>query len=272
MNTFNAITTVVFDLILAPFGHGLAAFDLVLWSLLTGIVALVVYKYASNQKGIERAKDQIKMHLLEIRLWRNDIVVVFTSTLKILGKNAVYLGHNLSPMVILMVPFLAILCQLEANYAFDPAPVGSVELLTVELADDANLKATDVEVELPEGVVLDAPPVRTADGEVFYRLRAETAGDHVITLRAKDEVFTKGWAVGGAARKVPVMRTRTWDGFLYPGEEGIPSGSAFHHVAIAYPVRSLPYMPDGETGIIGVFLVLSLLAGVAFKDVLGVTF
>ena len=271
MNLFNAITTAIFDVLLAPFGHGAAGFDLLVWPVLCGIVALVVYKYASNQKGIERAKDQIKMHLLEIRLWRHDLGIVVAATAKILLKNSFYVGHNLLPMVIMMVPFLTILVQLEANYAFAPAEPGSVELLHVTLADDAQVKPTEVKLELPDGVVLDAPPVRTANGEIFWRLKAKTAGDHLLTLRAGDEVLEKGWAVGGKVRKVPIMRTRSWDALLYPGEAGISSGSAFYAAEIKYPVRSLPYLPDGELGVLAWFFVVSLVAGFALKDVFGVT-
>ena len=31
MQTFNQIASVVFDVFLAPFGHGFAAFDLLVW-------------------------------------------------------------------------------------------------------------------------------------------------------------------------------------------------------------------------------------------------
>ena len=72
MNTFNAVTSAIFDVLLAPWGHGLVALDLVLWSLFAGVGALCIYKLVSNQKGIARAKDRVKMHLMEIRLWRSD--------------------------------------------------------------------------------------------------------------------------------------------------------------------------------------------------------
>ena len=121
------------------------------------------------------------------------------------------------------------------------------------------------------GVALDAPPVRTPDGEVFWRLRAETAGDHVLTLRAGDAVLEKGWAVGGKARKVPIKRTKSWDALLYPGEAGIDSSSPFYTVALHYPERRLPWLPDGELGVLLWFFALSLVAGFALKDVFGVT-
>lgn len=272
MNTFNAICSAIFDVILAPFGHGPAWFDLLFWPILCGIGALVVYKYASNQKGIKRAKDQIKMHMLEIRLFRHDLISVVLSTVKIFLKNFIYVGHNMVPMAVMIVPMLVVLVQLEANYAFAPAQVGDVELLQVELDPaTAMVKPTDVELVLPEGVSLDAPPVRTADGEIYWRLKAERAGDHQLKVILGDEVLEKGWAVGGEPRKVPVMKTKSLNAFLYPGEGGLPASSQVRHIAMAYPERDLGWLVGGELAILVIFFGLSLVAGFAFKDVFGVT-
>ena len=107
MNSFNAISSAVFDVVLAPFGHGPAWFDLVFWSVLCGVIALVVYKYISNQDAIARIKDRIKVNLLDIRLFRHDPLVVLAATGRVFGANFIYIGHNLLPMVVLMVPMLA---------------------------------------------------------------------------------------------------------------------------------------------------------------------
>jgi hypothetical protein len=111
-------------------------------------------------------------------------------------------------MAVVLLPMLAVLTQLEANYAVAPAPVGAVELLRLELDPQSDVRPRDVTLELPDGVALDAPPVRTADREVFWRIRAAAAGDHVLRIRAGGETITKAWAVGGENRKVPVLRAK----------------------------------------------------------------
>ena len=123
----------------------------------------------SNQRGIERAKNAIKVHLLEIRLFKEDILVVVGATSRILLKNGLYLGHNMLPMLVMIVPMMTILFQLEAHYAHDPLPVGSVNLLTVELdgsrpgvPDTATGVAGSVHLEIPKGLSLDASGKATA--------------------------------------------------------------------------------------------------------------
>src|SRR5262249_11632133 len=206
MNAFNAVASRIFDVLLAPFGHRQAWFDLLVWPILAGIVALLVYKRLSNQAGIARAKNGIAVHLLEVRLFRDDLVGVLVSTAKALGQNALYLGHNLLPMVVMFVPMMAIVVQLVSHYALAPVPVGAVDLLTVRLDPKVSTaKPTDLTLELPDGVALDAPPVHTADGEVLWRVRAIAEGDWVMKVHAGDQVIEKRIAVGGPPRKVPVM-------------------------------------------------------------------
>lgn len=272
MHTFVALSSAVFDRLLAPFGHGPAAFDLVLWSVLSGVLALVAYKYVSNQAGISRAKDQIKMHLLEIRLFRHDVRQVLKSTGWVLLRNSAYLGYNLVPMVVMAVPFTAVLVQLVSNYAFAPAPVGTVELLEVHLDPEAGVRPAEVRLDLPAGVALDAPPVRTADGEIYWRLRAESEGDHVLALTAGGERVEKLWSIGGEHRKVSPLLTKSWEAVLYPGEGALDDGSAFAEIRLDAPARPLPYAPDGELGVLTAFLALSLATGLVLKKPLGVDF
>jgi hypothetical protein len=129
----------------------------------------------------------------------------------------------------------------------------------------------NVSLELPAGVKLDAPPVRTGDGQVFWRLHAAEAGDHVLAVDVGGETFDKVWAVGGEARKVPVKRLRSWEALLYPGEAAIPSGAPVLSLELGAHTRPLAFLPDGEFGILMWTLVLSVAAGFALKGAFGVT-
>jgi hypothetical protein len=167
---------------------------------------------------------------------------------------------------------MAILVQLVAHYALDPVPVGAVELVTARI--DRSVGAVspgDVRLELPEGIRLDAPPVRTPDGEIVWRVKAEAAGDHVLRIHVGDRVIEKGLAVGGDPRKVPVMRTKSWEALLYPGEATMPSESPLYSVDLRYPDRKLAFFPDGEGGVLLWFFLASLAAGFMLKNRFGVT-
>lgn len=272
MQRFNQIASALFDWPMAPFGHDLAAFALVFWPLVMGVLALQAYKLVSDQKAIAAKKRKIGMHLLEIRLFRHDIAQVLKSTGMILYENTLYVGNSLIPMVVLLPPMVVLMAQLVAHYAYAPTPVGAVRLLRLELDPAAGLSPRDVSLDLPEGVALDAPPVRTADGRVFWRLRAEQAGDHALEARVGELALAKGWAVGGEARKVPLTRLRGWEALLYPGESALPADSPVLAFGFDPETRTLAYFPDGESGILLWTLVASFVAGLALKDLFGVTF
>jgi hypothetical protein len=269
--TFNRISTAIFDVLLAPFGHQRAAFDLILWPALMGVLAILIYKAVSNQAALTRVKSQISMRVLEIRLFSHDILQVLRSTGMVIVKNFVYLGNHMVPMLVMFVPFVVILAQLVSHYAYEPSPKGSVELLHVRLDPDAGVSAGDVALALPEGVSLDAPPVRTADHQIFWRLRADRPGDHRLEVWVGGERFEKGWAVGGEPRKVPQKRLRGLEAVLYPAEPALPADAPVLSMELAMHPRSLGPLPAGELGIVSWVLVLSLVAGFAVKGLFGVT-
>ena len=104
MQTFNAITSRIFDVVLAPFGHRAMWFDLLFWPIVAGIAALLIYKAVSNQKGIADAKRRIMVNLLEVVLYRENVLGVLVSTAKGLAQNVRYLGYNILPMLVMIVP------------------------------------------------------------------------------------------------------------------------------------------------------------------------
>jgi hypothetical protein len=272
MQLYNDISSAIFDALYAPFGHEYPAFDLLLWPALMGVVALVAFKYVSNQSAIARVKKQISMHLIEIRLFSHDIAQVLKSSFLIVGKNSIYVGHNLLPMIVMLPPMGALMVQLVTNYGYAPSPVGSVELLHLQLDPAETQLAADVSLKLPAGVSLDAPMVRTADGQVYWRVRADQPGDHVFQITVGGKVFEKGWAVGGAPRKVPVKRLRSAEALLYPGEPAIGSGEPVVSIELETKSRPLAFFPDGEGGILLWSVGVSILAALALKPVFGVTF
>jgi hypothetical protein len=271
VQSFNAITSRIFDVVLAPFGHRWMWFDLLLWPIFAGVAALVIYKLVSNQKGIADAKRRIMVNLLEVVLYRENVLGVLVSTVKGLAQNVRYLAYNIVPMLVMIVPMTVILVQLVAHYAYAPLKKGDVQLLEVTLAPGAKISPHSVTADVPAGVAVEVGPVSTADGRIFWRLRMLEDGDHVVTLHAGDDSEQKIVPVGNGPRKVPVLRTRTWEALLYPGETALPAGSSFETIKLAAPDRNLKPFPSGEGGILLWFFAASLVAGFLLRKRLGVT-
>ena len=97
MNAVNRAMTAIFDVVLTPFELLGAEAALVLVSGVFGILALIVFKHISYQKGIKGTKDRIKGNLIAIRIYQDDLMVVLTSVVKVLVRNTQYLFFNFGP-------------------------------------------------------------------------------------------------------------------------------------------------------------------------------
>ena len=75
-------------------------------SILTGVLALVAFRYASNQDGIGRAKDDIKANLLALKLFKDDLRVTVLSQLRIMWAIARLQRYVLTPVILLTLPML----------------------------------------------------------------------------------------------------------------------------------------------------------------------
>lgn len=268
MDLAQQLLNALFDALLAPWGYAWPLLDIGLWATASGVFALWVYRRVSNQKGIARAKERIKMRLIEVRLWRDEPRIVMRALGGILTRNGQYFGYSLVPMVVMALPFMAVLFQLVAHFAFVPHALGETVLVHAKL--EKGWAPTEAQLALGSGLVEDAPPVRTADGRVLWRLKATRAGVHRLTLTLGDKSVDKKVVVGAAPTKVPVLRTKGWTSWLYPGEPRISADSPFVAVKLDTPRRSFPGMPPGELGVSGWYVVLSLLAGLLLKGKMGV--
>ena len=76
MNAINRAVTSFFDLVLTPLEAVGDEFAILVVSGVFGVLALWIFKHISWQKGIKGTKDRIKGHLIEIRIYQDDLVTV----------------------------------------------------------------------------------------------------------------------------------------------------------------------------------------------------
>jgi hypothetical protein len=274
MDALNGIVTALFDLLCRPLA-GLGWLGLLaLLSALFGVLALFAFKHLSFQRRIKAAKDLIKAHMIEIRIYQDDLRIVGRAILKVLGRNAQYLGLNLVPLVPLALPFTLVAVQLVTRFAFEPAPVhargtallaGQGTTLEVELAEAQRERVSELEVRYPAGLEPVSPLVRLPGrGRAFQEFVARVPGCYAIELQLGGQTQTKEFCAG---QRAPLMQPERGRGFLeqllWPAEPGLSASSPIERVAFRYPERELPWLPSGPEGVLLFFLVVSMLAGLA---------
>ncbi len=269
MGILNSVLGAVFDGLFAPFRSLGPWPGMIMISALTGILMLLIFKKTSNQEGIKRSKNLIKARLLEIRLYKNDTGRSFKALGSILGANFRYMGCALKPMLIMFLPVLFILSQLNLRYGAASLPPGGRAVVKLILAPGTGAMETPISLEAESGLTIETPPVRIEDeGEVDWRIRGDAAGRHRLTFDIGGTKIEKIVSVGEAQpAKVPTLRSRNiLDLVLYPGDKPLPKKAPAVSIAVIHPPQRLPLFRGGVHWLVA-FFVLSLAAGFALKGV-----
>lgn len=195
MNTINIICTTFGDILLWPFMVLGLSTGLVLFSMCAGLLIILVLPSISNQTGIKWAKDKIKGHLLEVYLYRNNVGIAMKAQLNMLRYNMAYVFFALTPVVVLMIPFVLIMIQLNARFGYDPLRVG--DSANVKALFNETLPEEEITLTSSEGIKIETPSCRVPqNGEVIWRIRALKEGRHSVTLQVGDSEITKEIVVG----------------------------------------------------------------------------
>src|SRR5258705_3201828 len=231
MNALNHAVTRIFDRLLAPLEQFGFAFALVVTSAVFGVLALIAFKHLSSQRRIKAAKDKIKAHLIEIRIYQDDLAIVGRAIGKVLLRNFQYLGLNLGPFVPLSIPFVLVIAQLAVRYGFDPVAVhgpdehvmpGRGTMIEVELARDRAADVAGLAMVLPAGVRALSPLVRVAsEGRAWQEVAATApmAGEIGFVLADGTRV-SKEMSAGRASGPIqPERASGIWSALLWPAED-----------------------------------------------------
>ncbi|MBN2198272.1 MAG: hypothetical protein JW747_00315 [Candidatus Aminicenantes bacterium] len=239
MGSVNSVLNTIFNWLLFPFSRMNPWWGMIFMSLLTGLLLLLIFRLASDQKAIRLTKDRIKAHLLEFRLYKDSLAATGRAFGGILLRNLRYLGLTLKPLLVMIIPLALILIQLNARFGYRPLEPGEAFILKVKTAEGTNPLETDISIAPSSAYVVETPPLRIAEErEVNWRLRAVAGGRQTLTLMLNDSLLSKTLDVGPAGLKILSPRRpggSVLDVLLNPGEKPLAGGSKLSAVEIAYP-------------------------------------
>ncbi len=238
-------------------------------SIVIGLLMVVVFRYASDQKAIGRTKERLKAHLLAVRLFQDQLPVVIRAYGRILRGTGSYLRLAFTPFLVAILPITFLIIQLDRYFGF--VPLRPAQTFLVEARVDP-AAANEVELQLPAELANSAPPVHIPrDREIVWRLVAQREGQYDIHLAAGGQTVSKQVVVSlGLARVSPVrLRGSFWERLFTSGEPALAENTPIQSIAIIYPPRLINFV-GMEWNWIVLFFVVSLVAGFVFKSALGI--
>jgi uncharacterized membrane protein (DUF106 family) len=242
----------------------------VVLSIVIGLLMVVLFGYTSDQKAIKIAKDQLKAHLLAVRLFQDQLHVVVGSYGRILRGTGRYLRLAFMPLLYVIIPITFLIVQLDRYLGVTPVQANAPFLLTVQ-ANSADALSS-VSLDLPPGITATAPPVHvSSEHEVVWRLAANQEGSYEIKVATGGESIIKKVRVSAELSRLSPVRFRGhfWERMFLSAESAIPDNSPIESITINYPERTVG-VAGYEMNWIWLFFILSMIAGFIFKELLGI--
>jgi hypothetical protein len=206
--------------------------------LATGVV-LLIFRRTADQRALRGAKDRMQAALLGLVLFRHDTSVMFHEEGRLIFGALGYLRAGLRPLAFIVIPMVVLVAEMDLAYGRRALAPGESVILTVEFADGRTNGPPTAEVIAGPGLQIETPALRIArEREVCWRIAAETAGSHAVTVRIGDQAYRKSVVVGphGGRRRVSPTRARAaWAVLLETAEPPLPADSPLKRISIDYP-------------------------------------
>lgn len=239
-------------------------------SIVVGLLLVVIFRYTSNQKAIGRAKDQLKAHLLAVRLFQDQLPVVLRAYGQILLGTGSYLRLSFAPLLIIIVPLTLLIIQLDRYLGSMPIQPGQAFLVSAQVDHSDTLD--QLQLQMPSELEATAPPVHIPSAkEVVWRIVAKKEGSYEVGIAGAGPPVSKKIVVSSALARLSSTRLRGafWERLWSSAETPLPGDSAVKSISVTYLPRSIGVAGYEENWIV-LFFIVSLISGFIFKSVLGI--
>jgi hypothetical protein len=267
------LTGALIELAIAPLSAFNPLLSLTFVSVVIGLIFLFIFGKISNQKSLRRVKQQIHAAFFEAIIFRHDLGVSLRAQMVMLLGGVRYLLQAIPPILVLIIPTIFILGQLNLRYGYRPARIGEDLILTLKIVDPSQLYRITM-INSPEGMQI-TPPLRIkSKSEVMWRITPTSGGDKEVVVRLGDsgkELKTKIYVGGGnSLPEIESYNHTTWlSKMLYPGAALDTVRDLVASRVVTYPERKIA-IGAFETSWIVIFFIVSLLAGIISSRILKV--
>jgi hypothetical protein len=272
----------IIDYLFLPFSTFSSIYGLAFATLLVTAFALFIYKCTSNQDGIKKARERIKAHFVEVWLFIDDPILILKAQAGIFSQGVRYLSYALIPLAIMFLPVLIFLVNCEYRYDYRPFQPDEIFLLKMRISGNISDWTHVLQLKLPPGLELTAPPLRFQDrdedgkefSEIDYRLKVKEKGDHIVKLLVSGQEQIDLRIFADALRNTrlnPVESARFSSTFLHPGLGLLKPGSGIEKIEVQYPVAYIGFL-GWKVYWIWPFLILMFIFAFALKPFIRVEF
>jgi len=264
----NRLGTWLVDQMLQPFQAMSPWPSLLVASLLVTVLALLAFKYLSDQKTLKQCHDRVIARLLEIQLYQDDLMGIFGTFGRLLLGIFQYLGETVKSLAVLAIPMTLLMIQFGGWFQFRGLKQFETAVVTVKVDERFDLEKVRLDLQASPEIAIETQPfVAAAEHEVLWRIRPQALNSHAwIQVTVADQTLRKTVHCSDGLSHISSVRVRDgfWRRLSYPVESPLPSGSPVREIRIDYPVRAIPLFRFDINWLVALFG-LSLILGLALK-------
>ena len=272
MELINKTLTSLFSSLLAPLSSLAPVWSLLIVSTLVGVVLAYIYGKISNQRALKKVKRSIAAGIFESVLFRHDIRTSLSAQARMLWGGVRYFALAIPPILILLIPSLLILAQLNLRFGARALNPGEKAVITLTMTNEDSL----FEAELRPSEGLHAtPPLRDLENkQVSWRIDTTPNSSNEsanITLSVSGASTSYPMYVGSQPRTLSTeLHTAALWQFLYPGGT-VPEAVRRYvsAISVTYPEQELR-VAGINTNWLVLFICVSLLSGLVASKVIGI--
>jgi hypothetical protein len=219
------------------FGAG-ALSSLVLVSVLAGVAMVYVFRRWSDQDALRGTANRMLAHLMEFRLFIDEPALVMRAQRELFLENWRLLTLLVRPSLILIVPSIVLLAQLDACYGRAPLRIGHAAVVTVQVKDLGAADAAGIVLKAPAAIRVETPAVRVPrSNQISWRIRPVAPVSGELQVVGPERVVTKSIAAGQGIHHLSERRSLL-EFFLHLSEPP-PVDSCITSIEVFYPSATI---------------------------------
>jgi len=273
VESFNSLITTLFSLLLTPLAGLQALWGLLAISIVAGIILVYIYGKISNQAALKQVKKRITAGIYESVLFRHDLPTSLRAQGGMLVGGVRYFALAVPPLIVLLIPSLVILAQLNLRYGARALQPGEHAVVTVNLVNEDALFSTELSAK--DTTVQVTPPLRDLDSQsVSWRVDAtqvEATTSTTLALQVNGVAVNEPFFTGQQPAILPTAKhTSPWWQLLYPGASLAQElRSQVRSITVTYPEQELSVAGITVHWLL-LFVVVSILAGLIASKAIGI--
>ena len=216
-------------------------------SLFSSVVFLFLFKFTSNQLKIKHNKDLIFANILQMRIYKDKLLLLILSILNIFKHNLLYIKQTIIPFMVICIPLIILTVQVNNRTGYTPLGGEESFIIWAELdTNAARIHLSDyldgIYCQTSPGIHLETPPLRIpSERAVFWRARVvEAVEDGVgyirVGVHGNDHMIKKEVITNDGHKRFSAVKTKwsLWSGLVNNAEGFLPNDAFIKSISIQY--------------------------------------